>query len=384
MDSSTAHLQGSIPQPSVRRRVIVFSSETLANILLLISIFTIELGVAGRALRIDLGVLGSSAVHAPLFFAGFLCTVLISALLGSESIAISLVLMASPFLAYNMACRLLALRMRFLEYVFYGIVALILVQLFTNNSLIGFLYRAGTPNTLTYSGFNTEPSFAWEGLFALILIAGILYENGRRFLIMLATFLVMSGLASVMTGFQNLMILGLMAVYCLTAMSRNFIISGLLMLSPLFLSYLFPDVAFEVGLWFLAEHGSWRQLGNLIAVADADLALWLLDDYQALVTNALLDRDKPNLASWIQSAFSWLPFVSSILGFLPAVILGGAFVLFNRAAFSATYLQRTCALTAMAVLFYTSPKWFMLIAVVVCMATAISHRQRKALEAQAQ
>jgi hypothetical protein len=236
-----------------------------------------------------------------------------------------------------------------------------IAQLVAGDRLIPF-YRAGTNNQLAFSGFSTEPSFSAEVLFALMLI-GFCGES-KRIALLQAVFLgVFFAATGINTALQNLIVIACCSIICFFDLRPRFLVPLTCAVFPFFAIAAFPDHAIAFGNYCVTEFGSWRQLGNVLAITEAGLGLNSFGDYQAVVGEALVRKSDSRYEAWFSSAFSWFPFSINAVGRIGATlyICLAAFLL--RRVWHSPYSIRVSALSCAMLFLYTSPKWLMLYAV---------------------
>lgn len=322
-----------------------------------LSVATIELSVGGRAIRTDIGSFISVFRRSPWLMLYIPPSVIIMFVIAGIPGVVSALLIVSPFAAMSFGRTFGPEEAKGLEKLFYALLALGTVQFLLGNSLLpSFLYAEGRKNVLPQSVLASEPSFAFDALFAQAMIL-LVYFKGRRALLPLVLLLALALSSKVLTVLQNAMLLGLGAGIGLLPISRSRVTFFVVVLSPAVLCYMFPVQGKMIGLYFLAEFTSWRQLANIVATSDAGWVEFLFTDYRALVGERLLSEGFYDLYFWIESAFSWFPFVHSIGGRLMALGVFGLLFL-KMPVINRLVLKERAVLYACTLIFlYTAPKW---------------------------
>lgn len=322
-----------------------------------LSVATIELSLGGRAIRTDLGSFISVFRRNPWLMLYIPPAVAVMFSIAGIPGVVSALLIVSPFAAMSFGRTFGFEEAKGLEKLFYALFALGTVQFILGSSLLpSFLYAEGRKNVLPQSILASEPSFAFDALFAQAMIL-LVYFKGRRALLPVALLLALALSSKVLTVLQNAILLGLGFGIASLPISRSRVTFFAVALTPAFLCYLFPEEGKMIGLFFLVEFTSWRQLANIVATSDAGWVEFLFTDYRALVGERLLTEGYYDLYTWIESAFSWFPFLHSIGGRLMA--LGGFALLFLKMpAINRLTLKERAVLYACTLIFlYTAPKW---------------------------
>jgi hypothetical protein len=321
------------------------------------SVATIELSVGGRAIRTDLGSFIAVFRRNPWLMLYIPPSVIVMFLIGGIPGVVSALLIVTPFAAMSFGRSFGPEEAKGLEKLFYLLLALGTVQFLVGSSLLpSFLYSEGRKNVLPHSVLASEPSFAFDALFAQGMIL-LLYFKGRRAWLPLVLLLVLALSSKVLTVMQDAMLMLLAAGVCLLAASKSRMMFFFVALAPSVLCYLFPVQGKMIGLYFLVEFTSWRQLANIVATGDAGWVEFLFTDYRALVGERLLSEGYYTLYTWIESAFSWFPFLHSIGGRLLALTVFALLFLKMPAINRLTFKERVVLYTCVLIFLYTAPKW---------------------------
>ncbi|WP_289034212.1 hypothetical protein [uncultured Roseibium sp.] len=333
--------------------------ESIALLLLLLSIVTIEIGLLGFPLRVDLAVLGVSLIlNFVSTFLGLMLIMIFGISLGKSGL-VSGILVLSPFFARPLGEMCGFLKEGILQKLLYTLLGMVVIQFLSGQQLVGFFYNSNTiTNVLPHAGFATEPSFFFEILSFLIFFILAMGGDWRRFFYNFLLFFLVCLMTNTLTGIQNFIVFFLVAGFCLLPISRS-VFAPLILLAPTFFVYVFPVFSEWGGDIFLKEFKSWRQLGNIVGISASNFFDFRVYDYRELVSEHLLAQGRYNLFYWIESAFSWLPFLHTIFGMVPSLIIALAFIFYNKQAFFKSFTIRVCAYTSCFLFLYTAPKWQM-------------------------
>lgn len=317
---------------------------------------TIELTVAGRSLRLDLGSLGYLFWKRPIWLFMVPPALLFGYVLGGVNGVISCILIVAPFAAYFFGKSITVTSEPGLRRFFWFLCLLAIAQWLVGNDIVGFLYDGDGENHLPHAILASEPSFAFEALFAQALLLLVL-TNGRRAWWPLLAILALSVVTNVMTVWQNSIVLLLAIAFSKLPFSRMKSVVAFACFFPTLLIYAFPEFFVDLGYYVLFQFGSWRQLSNAISIGMAGWYETLFFNYRELVGGILWDMRSYNLYDWIVSAFSWFPFVHSIGGRVLAVPLFVLIALNLPNPRNLTWKERAVLVASLIIFLYTAPKW---------------------------
>lgn len=321
------------------------------------TVATIELSLGGRAIRTDLGSFIAVFRRSPWLMLYIPPAVAVMFSIAGIPGVVSALLIASPFAAMAFGRSFGPEEAKGLEKLFYLLFAFGTVQFLVGSSLLpSFLYSEGRKNTLPHSILASEPSFAFDALFAQAMIL-LVCLKGKRAWAPLVLLILLGFVSSVLTVVQNGLVFVMTAGFSFLAISKSRATFFIVALLPSVLCYIFPTESKLLGLFFLSEFSSWRQIANIVATADASWVEFLFTDYRALVADNLLSQGYYDLYTWIESAFSWFPFLHSIGG--RAMALGTFALLFLKmpAINRLTLRERAVLYTCILIFLYTAPKW---------------------------
>ena len=331
----------------------------LVATLFICSILFYEFGFFGRPLRVDFGSLAYGAFAHPVYFFMLGGSLVAHTSAWGLDQSITPLLLLTPFLSFSFGRTLKRYSNEKLTNSCFLVISMLsIAQIVAGDRLIPF-YKAGTNNQLVFSGLSSEPSFSAEILFALMLIG--FCGKSKRIAFLQAVFLgVFFAATGINTALQNLLVIACCSIICFFDPRPRFLVPLTCALFPFLLILVFPDHAITAGNYCVTEFGSWRQLGNILAITEAGLTFNSFGDYQAVVGEALVRKSDSRYEAWFSSAFSWFPFTINAIGKIGATLYICFAAVFLRRVWHSPYLIRVSALSCIILFLYTSPKWLML------------------------
>lgn len=356
--------------------------------LLLLPALLIEIQLAPDVpLRVDAGIHAIAVLLDPLAAGIVLALYLGVALVYGLDALIVPILLCSFFLALifgRSLVKVLAPRPemlgRLLAGLYWGLYAIFLVQWASGNALFGSLFKIGDANPAPYSILSSEVSFAMDMMFALAM-ALVAVGKPRQAVYAALSYPVLFLFSNAATVVQNMLVLGFAAVFILlTGRSRlpSFALYGLLLIVPPVLLVAFSGGALEVGEYFIYEHGSWRQAGNISAIVNAPIFPVDALDYRKVVGEWVFETGNRGWLGWFSSAFSWFPFAFSTLGWVGAGGVG--LILLRVIAHGEPWPWRSelAFFACLAVALFSAPKWMTLFPIMLGIIAQDAIRRRKA------
>ena len=328
-----------------------------------LSVFFTELNILGTMLRIDLGSILRLFLE-NLALSIILIVTLISAFLyDGRQIGVLIMLIIGPFIAFYAGTKY-RFKINFVSSIIFIMMGFLFLQIILNNPIVDFFRVTNSPHP-SWTGFSSEPSFFNEVLTSIFLLLIVIMKRPKAlifaFMVLFLLFLVtakISFIQSILIILSSFM--AVRACYYFKLKPKKmmilFIIAALIGIKTF---YFFFE---EVGIFFFEYFGSWRQIGNIIGIGQAELISFNYD-YTQVVNDYVGDQfqytwGSSGIYGYIISSFSSLSFYTSIFGILPTIFL--VYFVGKKITKDGDFYTDGVFISCVILSMFIAPKWLMI------------------------
>lgn len=356
----------------------------------LIMSLLVEFNAFGSPLRVDIGNILVGGWGNRLLFVLFVYFSFVLYMIYGEATFIVTILVFSPFFAIESgkqwseregADGVNGELIVFIRNIICLYMLIFCLQIAMGENLFFDMFRDDTSIQPPYTILSSELSFAFEYIFAfmLLLIAERRLAYAAMCMLFLLSIYLIGGVSSIVQNFV-ILLLSVGAVVAASMLKMRFryllVYAGVV---PYLLVLTFSAAATQLALWFYENYGSWRQMGNLFSYIGASF-LWSDNlDYTETVGSVLRNSIMPMTGQywfidWFSSAFSLQPFLVSTIGVCFSTIYLAILLHVLKAIEYGTILRKVSFLAAFLIMMFTAPKWMMVYPFLLGYLAALSKR----------